>query len=309
MNDTISDLTFRPACHADADQVLDLMKRCEIEEYGEPDSSLEDLLNDWEQMNLESDSWLAFTSLGNLAGYAAVIPWVDRLRYDFFLDPVWGSSALGHDLLRRCEQRGRIITQADTQRKRSKAVIYVARANQRDRQVVEEADYQAIRHHYQMQIEFDSPPPPPSYPVGIVLRTFVPDQDAQVVHALIESAFARPGRTPTSFEEWKKLMMRADIFDPGLWFLALYGEEIVGACLGFEYGDLGWVRQLAVSEAWRRQGLGSALLLHAFNEFAQRGFTKAGLGVAADNPKAYSLYEKIGMRRVRQYIENEKAIE
>ena len=159
-----------------------------------------------------------------------------------------------------------------------------------------------------MQIELDSPPPPPNWPIGIVLRMFDPDQDAHTVHTLIETAFARPGRTPTSFEEWKRLMMRADIFDPGLWFLALDGEEIVGACLGFEYGDLGWVRQLAVSESWRRRGLGSALLLNAFNEFAKRGFTKAGLGVAADNPKAYSLYEKIGMRRVRQYAEYEKAI-
>ena len=45
MTDSIADLTFRPANHTDAEQVLDLLKRCEIEEYGEPDSSLEDLLN------------------------------------------------------------------------------------------------------------------------------------------------------------------------------------------------------------------------------------------------------------------------
>jgi mycothiol synthase len=308
MTHPITDLTFRPANHTDAENVLDLMKRCEIEEYGEPDSGLEDLLNDWEQISLTSDSWLAFTGEGNLAGYAAVIPWIDRLRYDFFLDPIWGSEALGHDLLRRCEQRGRLLAQVDAERIRSKAVTYVAQANQRDLQVVEDAGYQVIRHHFQMQIELESPPPTPRWPTGVTLRNIDPDQDAQTVHALIESAFARPDRTPTSFEEWKKLMLREDIFDPGLWFLAFDGEEIVGACLGFEYGDLGWVRQLAVSEAWRRRGLGSALLLHAFNEFARRGFTKAGLGVAADNPKAYSLYEKIGMRRVRQYAEYEKAI-
>lgn len=308
MTNAITELTFRPARRADSELVLELMKRCEIEEYGEPDSSLEDILNDWEQMTLESDSWLAFTSEGNLAGYAAVVPWIDRLRYDFFLDPVRGSEALGHALLSRCEVRGHILAQASDERARSKAATYVAQANQRDRQVVEEAGYQVIRHHFQMQIELDPPPAAPRWPAGIVLRNIKPDQDAPQVHALIEAAFDRPGRAPTSFEDWKNLMLREDIFDPELWFLALDGEEIVGVCLGFEYGDLGWVRQLAVSEGWRRRGLGSALLFHAFNEFAKRGFTKAGLGVAADNSKAYSLYENIGMRRVRQYVEYEKAI-
>ncbi|MBN1149336.1 MAG: GNAT family N-acetyltransferase [Anaerolineales bacterium] len=309
MNISFDDLAFRPATFDDAQRVLELMERCEVAEYGEPDSSLEDILHDWEQMDLARDSWLAFTPQGDLVGYAAVMPWTERLRYDFFIDPVLGSDELGGALLERCQGRGRALARERSEQNWRKVVVYIAQVNQGNRRLLESAAFQAARHHFQMQIELDAPPAAPRWPDGIDLRAVQPDQDARSLHALIETAFARPGRTATSFEEWSKLMLRSDIFDPTLWFLALDGQEIVGACLGFEYPGSGWVRQLAVTERWRGRGLGSALLLHAFGEFRQRGFTKAGLGVAADNPNAYSLYEKVGMRRVREYAEYEKAID
>jgi hypothetical protein len=81
MNGSTLKLIFRPARRVDAEQVLQLVKRSEVEEYGEPDSSLKDILNDWEQITLESDTWLAFTPEDNLTGYASVMPWTDRLRY------------------------------------------------------------------------------------------------------------------------------------------------------------------------------------------------------------------------------------
>jgi len=309
MNISFKDLTFRSANTEDAQQVLELMKRCEIAEYGEPDSDLGDILHDWAQIDLVSDSWLAFAPKGELAGYAAVMPWTDRLRYDFFNDPLWGSDELRQALLERCEIRGRALSQERSEQDWSKAVVYAAEVNRSDRRLLENAGYRAIRHHFQMQIELDRPPTEPRWPGGISLRNVQPDQDARPLHALIEAAFDRPGRRPTSFEEWSNFMLREDMFDPGLWSLALSDGQIVGACLGFEYSVLGWVRQLAVAESWRRRGLGSALLLNAFGEFRRRGFSKAGLTVAADNPNAYSLYEKVGMRRVRQFAEYEKGIE
>ncbi|MGB0387557.1 MAG: GNAT family N-acetyltransferase [Ardenticatenaceae bacterium] len=104
-------------------------------------------------------------------------------------------------------------------------------------------------------------------------------------------------------------MMRPNIFDPGLWFLALAGEELIGACLCFAYTEEGWVRQLGVTPKWQRKGIGSALLRHAFGEFKKRGFDKVGLAVEADNLNAYTLYQKVGMKRIRQYDEYKKQIE
>ena len=102
--------------------------------------------------------------------------------------------------------------------------------------------------------------------------------------------------------------MRSDIFEPDLWFLAVHGGEIVGACLSFEYPEEGWVRQLAVAERWQRHGLGSALLRHAFGTHFRRGQRRVGLTVASDNAGAHAFYQNVGMERVRQYDEYNRTV-
>ena len=103
-------------------------------------------------------------------------------------------------------------------------------------------------------------------------------------------------------------MLRPEIFKPDLWFLAMDGEEIAGACLCFPYDTDGWVRQLGVAPRWRRRGLGSALLRHTFIEFQNRGFERVGLAVEGDNLKAFAVYERVGMKPLRQYDEYMKVI-
>jgi mycothiol synthase len=138
------------------------------------------------------------------------------------------------------------------------------------------------------------------------LRVAILERDEKVIHELIQSAFDRPGRVRQSFEDWKQFMVRPDIFNPDLWYLAEAGDVIVGACLCFGYHDLGWVRQLGVAESHRRQGLGSALLRHAFSEFKKRGFERVGLVVESNNPRAYNFYQRLGMKKIRQYDEYQK---
>jgi ribosomal protein S18 acetylase RimI-like enzyme len=159
-----------------------------------------------------------------------------------------------------------------------------------------------------MGIRLDEPPLAPIWPAGVAVRTAVPAREGRAIHPLIEAAFARPGRTATTYEEWADLMMRDDILDPDLWFLAVAGEDLVGACLSFAYPEQGWVRQLAVAEAWRRRGIGTALLRHAFGVFRERGYDRAGLAVDGENPNAYAFYQQVGMQRVRQHDEYERAI-
>jgi ribosomal protein S18 acetylase RimI-like enzyme len=62
-------------------------------------------------------------------------------------------------------------------------------------------------------------------------------------------------------------------------------------------GDWGWIGTLGVRPAWRRRGLGLALLYESFRRFAERGETLAALGVDSENPTgATRLYERAGMR-------------
>lgn len=66
---------------------------------------------------------------------------------------------------------------------------------------------------------------------------------------------------------------------------------------------------LGVVPAWRRQGLGLAMLYEAFGEFYRRDKRAVDLSVEATNPTgATQLYERAGMRVVRQYDDYEKEL-
>ena len=108
--------------------------------------------------------------------------------------------------------------------------------------------------------------------------------------------------TPSSFREF---YLRARGFDPALWLLAWDGPELAGSALGYPErgGDvtLGWIGTLSVRRDWRRRGLGAALLRSAFQTLYDRGLSRIGLGVDADNPTgARGLYERAGMHKVSQ---------
>ena len=112
------------------------------------------------------------------------------------------------------------------------------------------------------------------------------------------------------FREW--IDSQSD-FDPGLWFLAMDGEEIAGICLckrnRTEYPGAAWVNVLGVRRPWRKQGLGLALLHHAFGVFYREGKERTGLGVDSSNlTGATRLYEKAGMSVVKQDDAYEKEV-
>ena len=101
--------------------------------------------------------------------------------------------------------------------------------------------------------------------------------------------------------------------DPSLWYLAMDGNEIAGVALcASRLGadrETGMVNTLGVRRPWRRQGLGLALLHHAFGEFFTRGYQRVGLGVDTQNLSgATRLYEKAGMQVDRELVVYEKEL-
>jgi GNAT superfamily N-acetyltransferase len=212
-------------------------------------------------------------------------------------------------LLAQCE-RGARGKQAEVEPGREVfATVFAPAVIQGEVAAIEAAGYAIHSYHLRMQIDLEAPPPPVSWPDGLRLRNVVPGRDDWDVYNIIMTAFQKPGRIAPSFDSWQGFMMRPDHFIPELWWLVHSGDALVGAALCFDYDPLGWVRQLGVAEAWRRQGIASALLQHVFGEFYRRGRRQVALGVEADNANAYALYEKVGMRRVRQYNQYRKRLQ
>lgn len=171
--------------------------------------------------------------------------------------------------------------------------------------------YELVRNSHRMETELGETPEP-AWPDGIAVRTFEPG-DEQTFYEVHQETFEdtwEPIRD--TYEEWAHWLLDGPDFVPDLWFLASAGDEPAGFALCHPYKtrpELGWVRILGVRSAWRRRGLGRALLLHAFREFSKRGMRHAGLGVDATSlTGANKLYEQVGMRVTARFDIYEKVL-
>lgn len=287
----------------DAQRVLDFIRACDVADYGEHDTDLQDLLYDWKQADLAHDASLIEDSTGELIAYAALIPHADILRLDLYLDPQGRADNLMASLLADLERRTLERLETDPPAKRGFLMTHLAHSNARDRAFFEDAGYRPVRYYFQMRHIQDGLSLPIEWPEGIKVRSFNPGEDDQAVYQFVQEAFRRPGREPPTLNAWREFMMRPDDFHPELWKLAFSDELLVGTCLSFDYSEEGWVRQLAVAKELRRHGLGSALLSDAFSMFYIRGQPRVALSVASDNPNAINFYQRLGMTLVRQYDE------
>lgn len=298
-------LLIRRPTSNDAQAVTDFLIAGDIAAYGEPDSDLESLLDEWADIDLSQDAWLAVTEQGQIAGYAAVFRFRQRFTFNIYIQPTLAPASLFNYLVAQCEARACGQLEVDA---KATAVIYVAHVHKAERDALEKLGYELVKYHAGMRISLDGPPPEPNWPEGVSLRTAVPGQDDHAIYDFIQTAFDWPGRTPPTFERWRELMMDISNFEAELWFLAYHGSELVGAALCFDYPQNGWVRQLGVAQAWRRKGLGAALLQHVFGVFQRRGHIRVGLVVDSDNPKAFTFYERVGMQQRQQYLEYLKTL-
>jgi ribosomal protein S18 acetylase RimI-like enzyme len=161
--------------------------------------------------------------------------------------------------------------------------------------------YREVRRTTLMRIDFDAEPARAAALVGIDVRPLLPD-DAEELFAAHREAFADHwGVDEQTYENFRHHLLDRPEFDPELWLLAWYGDELAGY-LGAEENAVedpthGYVDLLGVRRAYRRRGVGEALLRHAFQALFLRGKRGCDLHVDADSlTGATRLYERVGMR-------------
>ncbi|MCK4726979.1 MAG: hypothetical protein KAT29_14305, partial [Anaerolineales bacterium] len=103
--DPISNLTFARPSLSDAAAVLDLMIAVDIAEYGEPDSELEDLLQEWQEIDLSQDVWLVYDHQNRVVGYGKVAVLDEGFQMDFYVHPQSSPGELRDEIITRCEKR------------------------------------------------------------------------------------------------------------------------------------------------------------------------------------------------------------
>jgi len=127
------------------------------------------------------------------------------------------------------------------------------------------------------------------------IRTSRFPQDYPKIYSLWEQA--GPGihvrRSDQPEEIAKKLKRDADLF-----LVAEIGDCIVGSVLGGFDGRRGMMYHLAVSQEYRRQGVGEKLVQELERRLRAKGCIRYYLLVTRDNTEAIRFYEKNGWERM-----------
>jgi mycothiol synthase len=254
------------------------------------------------------DIRLVFSPNGEMVGYIevwttqkpSVHPWMwGRVH------PEYENMGVGTYLLTWAEERAKKVLDEIPAELRFAPRVGIYRQADASKKLFEDMGFQRIRSSYTMRINMDAPPPAPQWADGITLRTYNSETDLESVYRAVDESFSDHfGHITTPFEEglerFKHFSMGYEGFDPTLWFLAMDGNEVAGISLcrknSYDNPDVGWVNTLGVRRAWRKRGIGLALLRHSFGELYRRGKRMAGLGVDAENlTGALRLYENAGM--------------
>jgi ribosomal protein S18 acetylase RimI-like enzyme len=104
-------------------------------------------------------------------------------------------------------------------------------------------------------------------------------------------AYGEVGYPPVPFEDWYDALTADAEYDPGLVWAAMAQGHVVGIS---QCWSVPFVKDLIVDAAWRRHGLGAALLTLAMKTFAERGADSLDLKTDIENETAQSLYKRLG---------------
>lgn len=288
----------------DIDDVFNFMNLCDIAEFGEPDTSREDLEQQWVEIDIERDAWLARDLQGQVVGYCDVVKENERFNIDIYIHPVLSPEGLEDSLMQNCEARIRELASMDGLHSTSTLVGYATRSNARQ-QIYEKYGFERVNYHFRMQIDLPEPVAPPQWPAHYWLDTYR-ESDEVELYRLIDSAFTWPGHVMPSLEAWRHHIFRGGRYDPQYFILVRDGERLVGAALSYNEEVHGWIRQLAIHKEYQGKGLGSMLLRQMFSLYSQRNIPRVALGVSSKNENACQFYERHGMYRSREFIEYQK---
>lgn len=149
------------------------------------------------------------------------------------------------------------------------------------------------------------PPTSPGDPLRIVAFDWARDDEVRRAHN--EAFRGHYGSTQRDPASWKQWFTGNRNFRPELSLLVLAGPEpdaeLAGYLLGYFYqADQAatglrdaWVGQLGTRLAYRRRGVGTALLSHALTAHRDQGYDQTSLDVDSENGTgALALYERVG---------------
>ena len=300
----------RPPTLDDAAGVASLIAACQAADGGKPESSEEEVRSDWQTLDLNEEALVVIDDRSEIVGS------VDLLNRNYLQVFVYGyvhpdhrGRGIGSFLVEWGEDWARSNLDKALPGARVEVRFYVNAANGSARPLLEGKGYKAVRGVHVMAVAFDGPPAEPDWPQGVTVRNIVVGQDEPIAYETIEDSFRDHwGRTPNTLDSMTKFIAK-DTFATDLSYLAESNGQVAGAVLCEVVEGTGWVSTLGVRRAWRKKGLGLALLRQSFGEGYRRGIKRFKLSVDSESPtNAPGLYRRAGMEVESNFIVYQKEI-
>jgi len=291
----------------DAEAVLDVVRAHDIATIGEPDITIEDILELMGKTghSLDEDEWLVADADGRYTAWG-------------YVDDSYGGERVRIDIATRAEESGAVTAALvevllgragelaaakglDGMRVRASAPHGATAL----REVYERAGFELDRYYGRMNYDLTGDEQAPEPPDGVEVKVFteLPDRDeaARIHHRIMDSGFADlDDHVTVDFDSWWANTAASGNTPYDEWRVVFVDGEPAAVLQTANIGAAdngGWIRNLVVHPRFRGRGLAQLLLGTAFALFAEKGRTWVGLSVDTGNSTgAFKIYEKVGMR-------------
>ncbi|MFY1619304.1 GNAT family N-acetyltransferase [Micromonospora sp. WMMD736] len=247
------------------------------------------------------DSWLALDPDGTVVGWATVDnpTGTGREFVEVYVDPERAATLRAPLLARQLDRVAERAAERGLPALTARCAVFAPERDwDRD---LRAAGFTLAKRYVRMRCPLADLPAEPATPTGVTVRPVRADDEAELreFHRIHDIAFGdTPDHEPLSYERWRARIGDVTAWDE--WFVAEVDGVLAGALQSSDQAldrQEGWVKSLSVLPAYRRRGVGAALLRRAFARYADKGRQFAGLGVDLTNPTApLSLYRSVGLR-------------
>ncbi len=311
--------TARPVTMDEAETVADLLNTILLNMIGTKEFIAEELQYEWQAKNfdLEKDTRVVFNPAGKMVGYVDVMATMPVPVRPFVwggVHPEYEGLGLGTAMVEWALQRAHHVIDKVPADLRVSVLTWMPGDYQPAIDLLTDHGFKHDRYFFIMRIDMETAPPEPQWPEGFVVRPIRFPEEVEDFYRTYDDSFKdHYGHIDQPFEEafenFKHQNTNSPMFAPELWLGVWDGDEMAAILLGRKESEedptCGYVHLLGVRRAYRKRGLGLALLQHIFNIYWQRGKKGALLDVDASSlTGAVGLYERAGMsvqRRASTY--------
>lgn len=221
--------------------------------------------------------------------------------------PAWRSRGIGSALVRWAEMRIREINAGHPSEGRG---VYAASASSTEKaaeSALFDAGYIPVWRLVDMVLDNTFELPIPEVPEGFVIHPATSDHYRAAWNAHKEAWADAWGATQPSEVEYQ--LFRSKIAEPELLQIAWMGDEIAGVALCEISRKGGEIMEPSVRPAYRRHGVGRALLLSALHLLKARGIQNIRLFTdAKPGSGSKAMYESVGFKALKEHIRYRKPL-